>query len=138
MLLLLLTRPQGASRASPRAPDAARLPLPQVLRLQAAEAGTGQKGVPALPLLLRSSPGSTPQGPQGPSVFHSHGEPCVLSARLQRRSPAPIQSWALGGSGTLPRAQVGKFINFLVKGLLLFNCWNEKVSCETQPPALRG
>ena len=36
----------------------------------------------------------------------------------------------------MPRAQVGEFINFLGKGLLLFNCWNEKVSHETQPPAL--
>ena len=31
---------------------------------------------------------------------------------------------------------MGEFINFLGKGLLLFNCWNEKVSHETQPPAL--
>lgn len=31
---------------------------------------------------------------------------------------------------------MGEFINFLSKGLLLFNCWNEKVSRETQPPAL--
>ena len=129
LLLLLLTRPQGASRASPRAPDVARLPHPQVPQLQAAEARKGAGPTP----LLRSSPGSTPQGP---GVFQGHCEPCVPSARLQRRSPAPVQSWALGGSGTLPRAQVGEFINFLGKGLLLFNCWNEKVSRETQPPAL--
>lgn len=118
-------QPQGSRCRPPPPPSGASTP--------GCRGGAGQEGVPALPPLLRSSPGSTPQGP---GVFQGHCEPCVPSARLQRRSPAPIQSWALGGSGTLPRAQVGEFINFLSKGLLLFNCWNEKVSRETQPPAL--
>lgn len=120
-------QPQGSRCRPPPPPSGASAPGGR------GRCGAGQEGVPALPPLLRSSPGSTPPGP---GVFQGHCEPCVPSARLQRRSPAPIQSWALGGSGTLPRAQVGEFINFLGKGLLLSNCWNEKVSHETQPPAL--
>ena len=51
-MLLLLTRPQGASRASPRAPDAARLPRLRCLGSRLQRPVTARKGCPPY---LRSS-----------------------------------------------------------------------------------
>lgn len=122
----------------PRAPHAACQLSPQAPQLQAPERGwhcPKGRGVPPHPHPSTALPTTLLRVPGAPLFSGAKVGPEYIQPG-PKEAPQPAQSRACSGSGALPQPQVGEFINFLSKGLQLFNCWNEKVSHETQHLAL--
>lgn len=137
---MLLTRPWGASGA-PCLPQGSRCCLPPVPSGASAPGSRERLALPAgqgVPLLTPAPQEIYPQ-PSSESPGHS----CFPgpSWALHTPSRAPKKLPLLTKQGLQWRWRVtlapgGRIHSFPQQGLKLFNCWNEKVSHETQHPAL--
>lgn len=134
--MLLLTRPQGAGRApspAPGLPEAAFHLPPQVPQFQAPEGGWHCLQVRGAP--PQETYPHSPQCPQGTALFQG---PCIYTTnQAPKKLPHLLKAEPTVQVAPYPSPRWENSINFLSNVLKPFNCWNEKVSHETQHLALR-